>query len=152
MRVWLKGFNFTFKCPAVINVWKVLWVYLKFCDTKNSVLSVFHPLRSVLTLFFFSSLTPRLIIVLLLLHMWIIARILLWSCTAFCLIYIFLSMQAWFFISAQFYQCEWVLILEGIESNGCKGFHLWVERAPCWTCIYFLIASNVNGKQSFFGL
>lgn len=46
MRVWLKGFHFTFKCPAAINVWKLLWVYLKFCDIKNSVLSAFHPLRS----------------------------------------------------------------------------------------------------------
>lgn len=55
MKVWLKGFNFTFKCPAVINVWNRLWVYLTFCDVRNSIRSPFHPLRSVWHFYFFPS-------------------------------------------------------------------------------------------------
>lgn len=50
MRVWLKGFNSTFKCPAVINVWKVLWVYMKFCDIKDSALSAFSSFKICVTL------------------------------------------------------------------------------------------------------
>lgn len=70
-------------------------------------LSAFHPLRSVFPLYFMSH------IIMLLLHVWVITHVLLWSCAAF-FWYIFLSMQAWFlsllnFTSLRGSKFRWVL-------------------------------------------
>lgn len=94
----------------------------KNCDIKNSVLSVFHPLRSVWhsppphthTLFLMSH------IIMLLLYMWILVHILLWSPTAsFFYIYYSLSMPDWFF-----YLCKIFISVSGTNFR-------WVLNQAC---------------------
>lgn len=107
MRVRLKGFNFTFSV--------LLWLmFEKFCGciwnfstlrTRFYLYSIL--LRSVWHVpFYFMS-----HIAMLLLHMWIITHILLWSCRAYFL-YFFLRMQAWFYL------CQMLSVWVGLILDG----------------------------------
>lgn len=133
VRVWLKkGFNFTFTCPAVINVWAVLWVFLKLCDIASICIS---PFKIFPALFFRASLKhvnydshPTLKLYYFNIYIYIFAH----ACRLG-----FLSLLN--LISVRVSNFRWD-----------DPVHLWVERAPCWTSLYFLIACDVKGEESFF--
>ena len=121
----------------------------------NSILSVIHPSDLWHFFYFMSHITES--------HHASLTHVTYNSCLTLKLQmnYIFLSIffsacqLVFIFIYIFFYLCPILSLWVGLIFRGvlrCHCLHLWVERAPCWTCIYFLLACNVNEKQSFFGL